>query len=201
MSDTLLFPWSPARCKTTLSSNAFETVRLQPLHHVKSLKYSSHWMLVTCTLWTVSDGHWRGTPLLEFERCDHELALRKNGLFLGSTRALSSNEILKNKIQKKKNKNNSFTGREKCFCVLLRQTSFLSALLLWRVLNCIMWERQKAAQVMSKIQPFIDSLSIYSKHLCSLGEFHSWLEIIFLVNPWLKSFIRMRWNISAFYLS
>lgn len=194
MSDTLLFPWSPARCKTTLSSNAFETVRLQPLHHVKSLKYSSHWMLITCTLWTVSDGHWRGTPLLEFARCHHELALRKNGIFfLGSTRALSSNEILKNKIQKKKNKNNSFTGREKCFWVLLRQTSFLSALLLvWRGLNCIMWERQKTAQVMSKIQPFIDSLSIYSKHLCSLGEFHY---------PWLKSFIRMRWNISAFYVS
>lgn len=50
MTDILLFPWNPARFKKMLSSNALETVRLQHFHHVKSLKCSSHWILIPCML-------------------------------------------------------------------------------------------------------------------------------------------------------
>lgn len=99
MNYILLFPWSPARCKTMLSSNVLGTVRLQPFHHVKSQQCSSHWILIPCMLWTVSDDHQRSTLLLEFVRCHHKLALRRNYVFFpGYTRALSSSDKLKNEI-------------------------------------------------------------------------------------------------------
>lgn len=66
---------------------------------------------------------------------------------------------LKMGFKMEKVQNPSLQGKKR-FYVLLKQTSFSSVLLVvWRMQNCLMWERQRTAQVESKIQLFTDNFS------------------------------------------